>query len=128
MNALLPARAPRPSLPLFGALALALGRVHECCGPARHTWAMIVAGALSGPVLWIAPRWLRDRPHPDGIRPFAGPERFLFAAPEHRMELLWCMEEALRSAAGMVARSPVTTSIAKPLRAALSRASAAYPG
>jgi protein ImuA len=99
MNALLPARAPRPSLPLVGALALALGRAHECCGPARHTWAMIVAGALSGPVLWIAPRWLRDRPHPDGIRPFAGPERFLFAAPEHRMDLLWCMEEALRSGA-----------------------------
>jgi protein ImuA len=99
MNALLPARASRPLLPLAGALSLLRGRVHEGCGPGRHTWAMIVAAALSGPVLWIAPRWLRDRPNPDGIRPFAGPERFLFAAPEQRAELLWCMEEALRSGA-----------------------------
>lgn len=99
MNAPLLARAPRPALPLFGPLALARGRLHEVCGPARHTWAMLVAGALWGPVLWIAPRWLRDRPLADGIRPFAGPERFVFAAPDQRMDLLWCMEEALRSGA-----------------------------
>ena len=60
---------------------------------------MLVAGALAGPVLWIAPRWRRDRPHPDGIRPFAGPERFLFATPDRGTDLLWCMEEALRGGA-----------------------------
>ncbi|MET4129578.1 protein ImuA [Roseovarius sp. MBR-38] len=99
MNAPLLARAPRATLPLVGAVPLTLGRVHEGCGPARHTFAMLIAGALAGPVLWIAPRWLCDRPHPDGIRPFAGPERFLFAAPDRATDLLWCMEEALRSGA-----------------------------
>lgn len=99
MNAPLLARAPCPALPLPGGLSLARGRVHEGCGPARHSLAMLVAGALAGPVLWIAPRWRRDRPHPDGIRPFAGPERFLFATPDRGTDLLWCMEEALRSGA-----------------------------
>ncbi|MBC7133575.1 MAG: hypothetical protein H5U16_10770 [Roseovarius sp.] len=99
MNAPILDRLPRPALPLFGGLSLMLGRLHEGCGPARHTWAMLVAGALAGPVLWIAPRWLRDRPHPDGIRPLVGPERFVFASPDRGADLLWCMEEALRSGA-----------------------------
>lgn len=64
---------------------------------------MLVAGAVRGPVLWIAPAWAPDRPNPDGMRaltgPENGPERFLFAAPARREDLLWCMEEALRSGA-----------------------------
>ncbi|HAW48190.1 MAG TPA: hypothetical protein DCX34_13305 [Roseovarius sp.] len=93
------ARIPRPAPAITGLLALAPGRLHEGCGPARHTWAMLVAGALAGPVLWIAPAWATDRPEPCGFARFAEPGRFLFVTPDHRPDLLWCMEEALRSGA-----------------------------
>jgi len=94
------ARIPhRPALSIAGPLALAPGRLHEGCGPARHTWAMLVAGALSGPVLWIAPAWGTDRPDPCGVVPWAEPGRLIFVTPDHRPDLLWCMEEALRSGA-----------------------------
>lgn len=93
------ARIPRPALAITGPLSLACGRLHEGCGPARHTWAMLVAGALTGPVLWIAPAWAPDRPDPCGIAPLTGPERIIFVTPDHRLDLLWCMEEALRSGA-----------------------------
>jgi protein ImuA len=93
------AHIPHPALPVAGPLALAPGRLHEGCGPARHTWAMLVAGALSGPVLWLAPAWATDRPEPCGLAPLTGPERLIFVTPAHRNDLLWCMEEALRSGA-----------------------------
>jgi len=92
------ARTPQhPALAIAGPLALTPGRLHEGCGPARHTWAMLAAGALSGPVLWIAPAWAADWPEPCGIAPLAGPERMIFVTPDRRPDLLWCMEEALRS-------------------------------
>ena len=93
------ARPLHPARAIAGPLALAPGRLHEGCGPARHTWAMLVAGALSGPVLWIAPAWATDRPDPCGIAPWAEPGRLIFVAAHHRTDLLWCMEEALRSGA-----------------------------
>jgi len=93
------ARPLHPALPIAGPAALAPGRLHEGCGPARHTWAMLVAGALSGPVLWIAPAWATDRPDPCGIVPWIEPGRLIFVAAPHRTDLLWCMEEALRSGA-----------------------------
>ncbi|WP_418895523.1 hypothetical protein [Roseovarius autotrophicus] len=40
------------------------------------------------------------------MQPFAGPERFVFVRPEQDGDLLWCMEEARRSGAG-VADLPV---------------------
>ena len=100
MNIQTLARTPRhPALAIAGPLALTPGRLHEGCGPARHTWAMLVAGATTGPVLWIAPAWATDRPDPCGIAPLAGPERITFVTPDRRLDLLWCMEEALRSGA-----------------------------
>jgi len=93
------ARPLHPALPIAGPLALVPGRLHEGCGPARHTWAMLVAGALTGPVLWIAPAWATDRPDPCGIAPLAEPGRLIFVTPDRGGDLLWCMEEALRSGA-----------------------------
>jgi len=94
---------PRPTLRLFDRLDLPLARLHEVCGPARHSFAMLVAGALRGPVLWIAPSWLPDRLNPEGMSALTGapngPEQVLFASPARREDLLWCMEEALRSGA-----------------------------
>ena len=94
---------PRPALRLFGALPFTLARLHEACGPARHSLASLLIGATRGPVLWITPAWGLDRLNPEGACPLTGPEngpeRLLFATPQRREDLLWCMEEALRSGA-----------------------------
>jgi protein ImuA len=106
MNApILTSQKPRATAPLrlVGLLDLPLARLHEACGPARHSFAMLVAGEVQGPVVWIAPGWATDRLNPGGMRaltgPETGPERFLFATPQRREDVLWCMEEALRSGA-----------------------------
>ncbi len=91
--------ASRPALPVLGDLALPLARLHEACGPARHTLAMIIAGAAQGPVLWIAPPWQKEALNPDGMTAFAGPERFIWIAPDRPADILWTLEEALRSGA-----------------------------
>jgi protein ImuA len=93
------ARPLPPARAIAGPVALVPGRLHEGCGPARHTWAMMVAGAFPGPVMWIAPAWGPDRPDPCGIAPLADPGRLIFVTPDRRLDLLWCMEEALRSGA-----------------------------
>jgi protein ImuA len=99
-------RAPeraRPALRLGDDICLTLARLHECCGPARRSFALWLAGAAQrqspGPVIWIAPRHLPDRPNPDGMVGLARPETFIHLAPQRPEDLLWCMEEVLRSGA-----------------------------
>ncbi|MFD0858679.1 ImuA family protein [Roseovarius aquimarinus] len=89
----------RPSLPVLGDVALPLARLHEACGPARHMLAMLIAAATRGPVLWIAPPWQAGALNPDGIEAFTGPERFIWITPEREVDILWTLEEALRSGA-----------------------------
>lgn len=89
----------RPALPVLGDVALDLSRAHEACGPARHMLAMLVAGAARGPVLWIAPGWAQGGLNTDAMVGLAAPERFVFAAPGRAEDVLWCVEEALRSGA-----------------------------
>ncbi len=88
---------PRGDLPFLGELSLAAARAHEFCGSARRTLAMIVAGSLKGPVFWITPGWLPERLNPEGMVEFANPGRFTFLTPRRPEDLLWCMEETLRS-------------------------------
>jgi protein ImuA len=83
--------APAPEM------ALARGRLHELCGPARRSGALWLAGAMTGPVLWITPARMGERLSPCGMAGWADPGRFLFAAPRRDEDVLWCMEEALRS-------------------------------
>jgi len=115
MNALLTRRpaTTRPALPVLGDMTLDLGRVHEACGPSRHMLAMLVAGAAKGPVLWIAPGWVQGGLNTDGMEALAGPERFVFAAPQRAEDVLWCAEEALRSGAAplVVAELPAPPSL-----------------
>ncbi len=40
-----------------------------------------------------------ERPNPDGLRPLLDPGRLIFVAPQRTEDLLWCLEEALRSGA-----------------------------
>ena len=89
----------RPALPFLGALRLDCARVHEFCGPSRRTLALMAARSVAGPVLWISPGWLPDRLNPQGVVAFIQPGRLVFVQPRRAEDLLWVMEEALRSAA-----------------------------
>ncbi len=89
----------KPALQPHAEIRLTLARVHEACGPARRTFAMWLAGHMQGPVLWISPSWEPEQLNPDGMFAWADPARFLFVQPKRAEDLLWCMEEALRSGA-----------------------------
>lgn len=91
--------AGHPALPVAGEMALGLARVHEVCGPARHTLALAVAAARPGPVLWIAPAWESERLNGEGVAARLDPGRLILVAARQVGDLLWSMEEALRSGA-----------------------------
>lgn len=91
--------AEQDGVQFLGRLEMARGRVHEICGPARRTLALLAAAATQGEVFWIAPAWVSDRLHGDGIAGFVEPGRIVFVTPRQTGDLLWCVEEALRSGA-----------------------------
>jgi protein ImuA len=80
-------------------LNLACGRLHEACGTGRRTLALWLAARMDGPVLWIGPAWNSDRLNPDGMADWADPGRFLFVDALRAEDVLWSLEEALRSGA-----------------------------
>lgn len=82
-----------------GGLTLAACRAHEFCGPSRRTLALMLAGYLAGPVLWICPAWRKTRLNADGILAHFNPGWLLMVSPSREQDVLWSMEEALRSGA-----------------------------
>ncbi|MCX7889822.1 MAG: hypothetical protein N2422_08875 [Rhodobacteraceae bacterium] len=92
-------RRARLAAPFLGALSLAAARVHEFCGPARRTLALLAARAIPGPVVWIRAGWLPERLHPEGVLAFIEPGRLVFVTAARPEDLLWCTEEALRAGA-----------------------------
>ncbi|MEM9496487.1 MAG: hypothetical protein AAGA28_01095 [Pseudomonadota bacterium] len=92
-------RTAGPPLRILDGLEVAPGRLHEICGPSRQLLALLVAAKVAGPVIWISPGWATDRLNPEGMVAMAGPERFLFVTPAQPIDLLWTLEETLRSGA-----------------------------
>ena len=92
-------RQTRPGIRLLSRFELSGGRVHEVCGSARRRLALWVARETTGPVLWIRPSWAADRLHMAGVRPEIDPARLIFADARRGEDLLWSLEEALRSGA-----------------------------
>lgn len=101
MNQLLSRHAPRertrPALPFLDDLALPMGRAHEICGDARRTLAAIIASRTEGPVFWIVPSWIPERPNPEAVLRLFDPGRIVFLEPKRAEDLLWCLEEVLRA-------------------------------
>lgn len=89
----------RPALTALDEIVLPLARVHELCGPARHMLALVIAGATAGPILWIAPSSASAQLYPDTVAGRIAPGRLIFVRPRRSEDLLWAMEEALRSGA-----------------------------
>ena len=89
--------------------ALTRARVHEFCGPARTTLAAFVLAATAGAVIWASPAWLPERVYPYGLMPFADPNRIIFARCRRPEDILWVMEEALRSGAAPVVLGDLPT-------------------
>ena len=84
-------------LDLAPGAGLARARAHEVTGPARTVFALVVAGQLAGPVLWLQPHWVPERPMGDGVRGFLDPGRLVFGRARTAAEILWAAEEALRT-------------------------------
>lgn len=88
-----------PPVRVMGEFALEPGRAHELCGPARRRLALAVAGAIAGPVIWVRPAWSHLRVNPDGMIRLLDPGRLIFVEAAREADLLWSMEEVLRSGA-----------------------------
>lgn len=100
MRALNASPALSPASTAFAeAFPLRAGRTHEAQGPGAATFAVVLAGALTRPTLWVrAPRG-RDPLHPPGLARFCDPARLLFAHAPSDTEVLALAEEGLRSGA-----------------------------
>ena len=87
----------RSGQPLIDDLELKKGRLHECCGSARHLFALLMIAQTDGPVFWISPSWMPDALNPDGMVDLVDPGRFIFVSPQRPEDILWTLEEILRS-------------------------------
>ncbi|MGI3186024.1 hypothetical protein, partial [Nioella aestuarii] len=90
---------PRP-LRLLDRFDLPRARAHEFCGPARRRLALLAAQGCEGPVLWVRPGWHPDRLHMAGVQRLIDPARLLTVDTKRTEDLLWVLEETLRT--GMV--------------------------
>jgi len=89
----------RPAQRLLGPLRLDRGRVHEFCGPSRHMLAIFLLRETSGPVVWVHPDWQAERLMCDGFSALADPARLILARAQRGDDVLWSIEESLRSGA-----------------------------
>lgn len=90
-------------------LTLAPRRMHEAGGRGRRAFALFQAARHPGPVVWIVPDHIPERPMLAGLPQGLG-ERLILLTPKGQTDLLWSVEEALRAA-------PVALVIAEPQEA-----------
>jgi protein ImuA len=83
-------------------------RVHEAEGRGRRAFALFQAMRHPGPLVWILPAHVPEMPMLRGLPRGVG-ERLHVFRPVGEIDLLWCIEEALRAA-------PVSLVIAEPER------------
>jgi len=69
------------------------------CRPRAARFCANTGGAHQRSGAGIAPAYGTDKLNPDGMLRFVDPGRFIFVAPQRAEDLLWSMEEALRSGA-----------------------------
>lgn len=87
-------------------LALAPRRVHEAEGLGRHSFALFQATRHSGALIWVLPDHAPHLPMLRGLPDGVG-ERLHVIRPVNETDLLWSVEEALRSApVGLVIAEP----------------------
>jgi protein ImuA len=86
--------------------SLRSARVHEAEGRGRRAFALFQAARHSGPLVWILPAHVPELPMLRGLPHRVG-ERLHLVRPSGETDLLWCVEEALRSApVGLVIAEP----------------------
>ncbi|MEO0390260.1 MAG: hypothetical protein AAF218_04890 [Pseudomonadota bacterium] len=89
---------PVPGVPLLpNGPELARARVHEACGLSRRSLAIWLSAQTQGAILWAAPAWDGEGLNPCGIMPFVDPARLIFVRPRRPEDILWTVEETLRS-------------------------------
>lgn len=93
------AHRPGPALTVMEGITLPQARAHEICGNARQLFALMIAGALKGPVFWITPSWQAEVLNPEGMLALADPGRFVFVSARRADDILWTLEEVLRCGA-----------------------------
>ena len=82
---------------LTDSLWLERGRVHEVLGSAAESLALSVAGAQSGPIVWIGEGKDIYSLSPSALKAFIDPTRVLLVEGTNRKERLWSAEQVLRS-------------------------------
>ena len=96
----------RPELAHADEFDLRGRRVHEAEGRGRRTFALFQAVRHPGPLVWILPAHVPELPMLRGLPKGVGERLHLFRT-EGETDLLWCIEEALRSApVGLVIAEP----------------------
>ena len=91
---------------------LALGAVHEIAGPLAHGFAARILAHLSGPVLWFRPQKERTRLYGPALHKLGCPiEHWFIAYSPTPKDMLWGLEEGLRSGAVDAVVGEITSSL-----------------
>ncbi len=96
----------RPEPPVGDVFALVRKRVHEAEGRGRRAFALFQAARHLGPLIWVLPSHAPEMPMLRGL-PHGVGKRLHLLRPVGETDLLWCVEEALRS-------DPVSLVISEP--------------
>ena len=96
----------RPETASTDPFGLRPARVHEAAGRGRRAFALFQALRHPGPLIWITPAHAPELPMLRGL-PLGVGERLHLLRPVGGADVLWCVEEALRTApVGLVIAEP----------------------